>query len=84
MSVDEMTAVAMKITGVISPGRNAADVPHEDECAVDDQSGGQLKLELAKAARRAEIDYFRSMGVDEKVPIKECWEVTSAGPISVR
>jgi hypothetical protein len=83
MSIDEMTAAAMKITGVVSAGRNAADVLHEDECAVDDQSGGVLDPGLGKAARRSEIDYFRSMGVYEKVPIKECWDVTGADPISV-
>ena len=84
MSVDEMTAAAMKITGVVSSGRDAADVLHEDECAVDDQSGGELKPELVEVARRSEIDYFRSMGVYEKVPIKKFWDDTGAGPISVR
>ena len=33
VSVDVMTAAAMKIKGVINSGRNAADVLHEDECA---------------------------------------------------
>ena len=84
MNIDEMTAAAMKITGVVSLGRNAADVLHKDECAVDDQSGGVLDPGLVKAACRCEIDYFRSMGVYEKVPIKECWDVTGADPISVR
>ena len=57
---------------------------HEDECAVDEQSGGVLDPGLVKVARRSEIDYFRNMGVYEKVPIKECWDVTGADPISVR
>ena len=84
MSVDEMTAAAMKITGVISSGRNRADVLHEDECAVDDQSRGESNPEFVKVARRSEIDYFRSMVDCEKVPIKACWDVTGAGFILVR
>ena len=51
MSVDEKTAAAMKITGVVSSVRDAADVLHQDECAVDDQSGGELNPELVKVAR---------------------------------
>ena len=56
---------------------------HEDRYAVDDQSGGELLPEFVKFVRKAEIEYIRSMGVYDKAPIKECWDVTGAGPISV-
>ncbi len=67
---------AMKITGKIKAGEGPADMLHEDEYAEDDQSGGELLPELVKVARKSEIEYFRSMGVYDKVPIKECWGVT--------
>ena len=84
MSVDEMTAAATKITGDVGLGRSPPEMLHEDENAEDDQSGGELLPELVKVARKVEIEYFRSRGVYDKVPIKECWDVTGAGPISVR
>jgi hypothetical protein len=52
MSVDEMTATAMKITGKLKSGQSPADVLHEDEYAEDDQSGGELLPELVKIARK--------------------------------
>ena len=84
MSVDEMTATAMKITSDIGSGRSPSEMLHEDDYAEDDQSGGDLLPELVKVARKSEIEYFRSMGVYDKVPIKECWDVTGADPISLR
>ena len=63
MSVDEMTAAAMKITGDVGSGRSQSEMLHEDEYAEHDQSGGELLPEFVKVAREAEIEYFRSMGV---------------------
>ena len=83
MSVDEMTKAAAKITGQKS-GQSPSESLHEDEYAEDDQSGGELVPELVRAARKSEIDYFRSMGVYDKVPEKECWDFTGCAPISVR
>ena len=84
MSVDMMTAAAVKITGNVGSGRSPSEMLHEDEYADEDQSAGELLPELVKVARKAEIEYFRSIGVYDKVPIKECWDVTGAGLISVR
>ena len=39
MSVDEMTAAAMKITGHAGSGRSPSEMFHEDEYAEDDPSG---------------------------------------------
>ena len=55
MSVDEMTAAAIKITGDVGSGRNPSEMPHEDEYTEDDQSGGEVLPELVKVARKAEI-----------------------------
>ena len=66
MSVDEMTATAMKITGKLKSGQSPADMLHEDEYAEE------LLPELVKITRKSESECFRSMGVYEKVRIKEC------------
>ena len=63
MSVDEIIATAMKITGGIRSGRSPSEMLHEDEYAEDDQSGSELLPELVKIAMKSEIEYFRSMGV---------------------
>ena len=63
MSVDEMRAAAMKITGDVGSGRSPSEMLHEDEYAEDDQSGGEVPPELVKVVRKAEIEYSMSMGV---------------------
>ena len=35
-------------------------------------------------ARREEIEYFREIGVYEKVDLEECWKITGKAPIAVR
>ena len=35
-------------------------------------------------ARQEEIQYFRDMGVYEKVDVQECWKSTGKAPIAVR
>ena len=52
--------------------------------ATDDLSGAILEPELVAEARREEINYFKSRGVYEKVPIEECWHQTGKPPIAVR
>ena len=64
-STEEGEAVK-KITGKSGP---AAEL-HEEELAFDDQSGAALELALVREARQAEIEYFRSMDVYNKVPIE--------------
>ena len=46
--------------------------PHQLE-AYDDVSGAPLKAELVTKARRFEIEFFRKMGVYEKVPRAQAW-----------
>ena len=67
-----MAEAARKITGQEELGRNPSEMIHEDEYAEDDQSRGELIPELVKDARKAEIDYVRSMEVYDKVSIPEC------------
>ena len=57
---------------------------YEGMTAVDDVTGQILIPELMIKARKDEIDYFRSMGVYEKVDVQECWNVTGKAPIGVR
>ena len=80
MSVEEMSDAVENITGKSGP----AEELHEEDFAVDDQSGGELIPKLVREARQSEIAYFKDMQVYTKVPIEECWEVTGADPISTR
>jgi hypothetical protein len=81
MSVEEMNSAVEMLTGA----KAAASALHEeDEMAFDDQSGAVLDPKLMRAARTAEIAYFRSMNVYTKVPIAECWKMIGCEPISVR
>ena len=59
---------------------------HEPDgtAAYDDVSGDPLSLELVRAARKEEIEYFRSMRVYEKVTEDECRKETGKSPIQVR
>ena len=52
--------------------------------AYDDQSGAPLKPERVAQARKEEIEYFKTMGVYEKVDIQKCWDETGKNPIAVR
>ena len=52
--------------------------------AFDDVSGQPLDPALTIKARKLEIEYFRDMGVYEKVDVEECWNVTGKVPIGVR
>ena len=52
--------------------------------AVDDVTGQELEPALMMQARRDEIQYFRDMGVYEKVDIAEAWAETGKAPIAVR
>ena len=52
--------------------------------AFDDVTGQVLDPALMAKARKDEIEYFRSLGVYEKVDVQECWNVTGKAPIGVR
>ena len=52
LSVDEMSSAVQKLTGK----GGAADELHEDEYAVDDQSGGSLDPKMVRQARKSEIE----------------------------
>jgi hypothetical protein len=79
LSFDEMDDAVSKLTGAKGP----AEALHE-EMAFDDQSGAELIPAEVKKARKSEIEYFKSMNVYVKVPVKECWDVTGTEPISTR
>ena len=69
--VDERPAEAMHDTGC------------EGMEAFYDISGQPLDPALMIKARKSEIEYFRDMGVSEKVDVKECWNVIGEVPIGV-
>ena len=81
-----MEAAVEEIKGRTQGGaaKSPADELHEDEKAIDDQSGAELDPQEVERAMIAEIEYFKSMGVYEKVPIEECWSVTGSDPVSTR
>ena len=54
------------------------------DIAWDDVNGVDLDPELVKKARREEVEFYKTMGVYEKVPLSECFEVTGRPPVSVR
>ena len=57
---------------------------HDDMKAFDDVTGQELNPQLMMKARQDEIQYFREMGVYEKVDIEECWKAIGKAPIAVR
>ena len=57
---------------------------HDYMRAFDDVTGQELDPQLMMKARRDEIQYFRDMGVYEKVDVSECWNATGKAPIAVR
>ena len=84
MSIDQMRELA-------STGKDKgcpSEALHEPDCSgmfvIDYISGQELDPKMMMKARREEIEYFRSMGVYEKVDIKECFERTGKAPIAVR
>ena len=84
MLIDEMREIA----AVDSAGKSPAEALHETDCsgmrAFDDISGQELEPSLMVKARKEEIEYFRKMGVYEKVDLKECHDSTGKAPIAVR
>ena len=50
----------------------------------DDVNGGWLKKDKVEAARHEEIEWLRTRGIWEKVPVKQCLAETGKKPISVR
>ena len=52
--------------------------------AWDDIPGATTHHELVKEARKAEMEYFRNVGVYTKVRKKRCYDVTVKAPIGVR
>ena len=56
----------------------------ELEEAWDYVSGAQLDPKVVRGARQEEVEYIHKMNLYSKVPIKECYNKTNKGPISVR
>ena len=76
------------ISAVGSATESPDEALHEVDCsgmkAYDDISGQELEPKLMIKARKEEIEYFRKMGVYEKVSLKECYDCTGKAPIAVR
>ena len=82
LSMSEMQGAAKN-----EKGQSPSAVLHEEGgelAAYDDLSGDVLDPELMKRARREEIEYFKDMGVYDKVEIAEAHRVTGKAPIAVR
>ena len=52
--------------------------------AWDDISGAELDPKEVYKARLEEVKFIRDMGLYDKVPVSECWEVTGKAPISTK
>lgn len=59
-------------------------ISDEVEMVWDDVSGAEFDPTQVKRARAEEVEYVRKMGLYNKVPIRQCYEKTGKGPISVR
>ena len=70
----------MGLSEINSFGKDELPETHVDMEAYDDISGEPLDPALVINARKSEIEYFRDMGVYEKVDGKECWNVTGRPP----
>ena len=84
LSVERMRDVATVGTGEDCPSHALHETGCEGMEAFDDLSGRSLDPGLMVKARREEIQYFRDMGVYEKVDLGECWKETGKAPIAVR
>ena len=83
MSVEQMKRAAKSnMDECPSASLHQADCEHME--AYDDLSGQALDPMLMMKARQDEIEYFRQMGVYEKVDVDECWRETGKAPIAVR
>ena len=82
LTLEEMAAVVDNIEEHESP----SEALHEEDLriAFDDQSGEPLDPCKVRAARKEEIQYFKSMDVYEKVSLDECWKTTGNAPIRVK
>ena len=76
MSVETMRQAAKAGMGEC-PAKALHHTGFEGIEAFDDVTRQALQPELMIQARKDDIDYFRSMGVYEKVDVQECWSVTS-------
>ena len=57
---------------------------HDKYEAYDDVSNEPLVPSLVQAARKEELEYFKTMKVYEYAPLAECLKVTSKQPIRFR
>ena len=51
---------------------------------VDATTGQLLRGELVRSARQLEMKYFEDKKVYDKVPTKQCYDITGTGPITTR
>jgi hypothetical protein len=52
--------------------------------AFDDVTGESLEVEKVASSRAEEIDFMRTRGVWEVVPLSRCWSSTGAAPTTVK
>ena len=67
-----------------SPSDALHEFDHQHLEAFDGQSREPLDPKLVGIARRKEIQYFKSMGVYDKVNISESYAQTGRAPVGVR
>ena len=84
MSLEEMFGIDHVASGDECPSKQLHDDHEEGMVAFDDVSGMELRPELMVQARRDEMQYFKEMGVYDKVDLEECWRETGKAPIGVR
>ena len=83
MSIEEMISAVPEGATTADPSGELHETDQTME-AYDDQTGAELQPSKVAVARREEIEYFKTMGVYEKVSIDECWITTGRPPVAVR
>jgi hypothetical protein len=64
---------------------NIEELDQEMLCkAFDDVTGESLEVEKVTSSRAEEIDFMRTRGIWEAVPVSRCWSCTGAAPTTVK
>ena len=79
-----MTKVVPHEESTGNPSEDLHEADAEGWIAYDDVTGTWLDPAMVVAARRDEIEYFKSRGVYKKVGVEESWKETGKAPIAVR
>eukprot|EP00959_Pyramimonas_sp_CCMP1952_P034389 720749-Pyramimonas_sp.AAC.1 len=73
-----------QVVGAGPVPEEGAEIEEEPGVYFDDVTGAELKPDKVKEARETELEWIRKQKVYVKVPIKQCWDRTGKGPMSLK